>query len=80
MTKLGLGPKLRVGEFQLTFVETTRVELYRFRAVTVVTARKEPSALLVEHEQRTYGLGMDGAPLSPEESRRFAEYLQEGEA
>jgi hypothetical protein len=62
---LELGPRLRVGGYDLQVVESVRVESHEGGGVWI-RASKEPVAVVVREPGATRALGMDGAPLSLE--------------
>ena len=68
-----VGRTLRVGAFELEIIEKTRVEHHSIGSVFLVHGRKEPMALLVRHQKKTYGFDMNGAPLTAEQVQSFAE-------
>lgn len=71
MTEL-VGRNLRVGPFELEVIEKTRVELHPVGSSFLVHGRKEPAALLVRYESKTYGFDMEGEPLTAAQVQRLA--------
>ena len=72
MTEL-VGRTLRAGPFVIEVIEKTRVELHPVGSWLLVQGRKEPTALVVRQEKKTYGFDMDGAPLTAAQVQALSE-------